>query len=123
MYSFQAMHLARFFVPTENPQCLSCRKGGVDVQDGPAYQREQLCLEPLRTPVFSFSPPRRFPKGMGTSLIPAPRLMTEDQPTAPMVPRTAQPGAADHGISQEGAGGAQSNDTAKSLQDQKRRDS
>ena len=28
MYSFQAMHLARFFVPTEFLQCLSCRKGG-----------------------------------------------------------------------------------------------
>ena len=28
MYSFQAMHLARFFVPTEYLKCLSCRKGG-----------------------------------------------------------------------------------------------
>ena len=27
MYSFQAMHLARFFVPADYLKCLSCRKG------------------------------------------------------------------------------------------------
>lgn len=37
----------------------------------------------MRTPVISFSPPRSFPKEMGTFLIPAPRLMTEDQINCP----------------------------------------